>query len=183
MTRATGRDRRPKADMDAARVLDVLRCLERRGAVVWLDGGWAVDALLGEQTRPHDDLDLVASLEDVASIHESLKERGYALAGGGAPGSVELVDAAGHQVDVHPVSFTDTGDGLYRMASGEHWVYPAEGFAGAGQILSCQVRCLTAEVMMVCHSTGYALDETHRRDAAALSERFAIPVPDYRSGD
>jgi hypothetical protein len=29
------------------------------GIRVWLDGGWAVDASLGSQTRPHSDLDIV----------------------------------------------------------------------------------------------------------------------------
>jgi hypothetical protein len=31
------------------------------------------------------------------------------------------------------------------------------------------------------HTTGYDLDEAHRADVAALAERFAIPVPPYRS--
>jgi hypothetical protein len=26
---------------------------------IWLDGGWGVDALVGEQTREHEDLNLI----------------------------------------------------------------------------------------------------------------------------
>ncbi len=47
---------------------DVREILERLAGgdmVVWVEGGWGVDALLGEQTRPHDDLDLGVRLEDV----------------------------------------------------------------------------------------------------------------------
>ncbi len=67
--------------MDAARLLDLLSHLENRGIPVWLDGGCAIDALLSEQTRQHDDLDLVSRLEDSAGIEEALGERGYILAG------------------------------------------------------------------------------------------------------
>jgi len=167
--------------MDAVRVLDLLAHLKSRALAVWLDGGWAIDALLGEQTRPHDDLDLVARLDDSAQIEQALDERGYVLAGGGPPLSFELVDTQGHQVDVHPASFTPTGNGVYRMANGEDWIYPAEGFSGVGCILGHEVPCLTPEVVMINHTTGYALDEEHQRDVIALGERYGIPVPEFQT--
>jgi len=163
--------------MDSERVLDLLARLDDHGVPVWIEGGWGIDALLGRQTRLHDDLDLVARLVDADGIKHVLGELGYTLEGGGAPLSFELVDAAGHQVDVHPASFTPTGDGVYRLASGEDWVYPAAGFAGVGRILGREVPCLTPEVMLLCHSTGYTLDEDHRRDAIALSEEYGLPLP------
>jgi lincosamide nucleotidyltransferase A/C/D/E len=117
--------------MDAERVLDLLSHLESREISVWLDGGWAVDALLGEQTRLHDDLDLVSRVEDSARIESALGDRGYVLAGGGLPHSFELVDAEGHQVDAHPVLFRGDGDGVYPMVDGGESVFPAAGFGGA----------------------------------------------------
>lgn len=165
--------------MDAARALDLLARLGTHDIPVWLDGGWAVDALLGEQTRPHDDLDLVARLDDSARIEEALGERSYALAGGGPPLSFELVDADGHQVDVHPAVFAASGDAVYRMENGEDWIYPAEGFAGSGRIHGRDVPCLTPEVMLVSHTTGYALDEDHQRDVQALAAHYGIPLPEF----
>jgi lincosamide nucleotidyltransferase A/C/D/E len=166
--------------MEADRVLDLLSRLERAGIAVWLDGGWAVDALLGEQTRPHDDLDLVSRLGDTARIEGALGECGYVLAGGGKPQSFELVDDAGHQVDVHPASFRDDGDGVYAMADGGEWIFPAAGFGGSGLVLGRPVPCLTPEVVMVNHTTGYALDDEHERDVRALGERYGIQVPEFR---
>ena len=166
--------------MDADRVLDLLSQLEARGIAVWLDGGWAVDALLGEQTRVHDDLDLVSRLEDSSRIEERLGERGYVLAGGGAPQSFELVDDEGHQVDVHPASFRADGDGVYPMADGGEWIFPAAGFGGSGLILGRRGPCLTPEVVMVNHTTGYALDDEHQRDVQAVGQRYGIPVPAFR---
>jgi hypothetical protein len=32
---------------------------------------------------------------------------------------------------------------------------------------------------MVSDTTGYALDEAHRRDAQALAERYGIPLPEF----
>jgi hypothetical protein len=51
--------------MNPAQVLQVLDRLDANGVTGWLDGGWGVDAVLGEQTRPHEDLDL-ASPEAIA---------------------------------------------------------------------------------------------------------------------
>lgn len=179
MARA-GRGREPQAEMDAALVLDLLTHCEALGIQVWLDGGWAVDALLGEQTRAHDDLDLISRFEDSARIDEALGEHGYAQAGGGLPHSFELVDAEGHQVDVHPTAFTADGDGVYQMAGGGEWIFPASGFGGVGRILGRAVPCLTPEVVLLNHTTGYALDEEHERDVRALAERFGLPLPEFR---
>jgi lincosamide nucleotidyltransferase A/C/D/E len=166
--------------MDAASVLDLLAHLEAHEIAVWLDGGWAVDALLREQTRPHDDLDLVARLEDSGRVEQALSEHGYVLGRGEPPLSFELVDDEGHQVDVHPVSFTPAGDAVYRMANGEDWIYPAAGFGGVGRILGRDVPSLTPEVVIVSHTWGYALDEAHQRDVQSLSERYGIALPRFR---
>lgn len=96
--------------MTARSVVDLVGCLEEAGIRVWLDGGWAVDAASGSQTRPHDDLDLVVELCNVA-LQGILKERGYTVVGGEAPKSFEMIDADGRQVDVHPVEFSRSGDG------------------------------------------------------------------------
>ena len=167
--------------MDAARVLELLACIRKHGVSVWLDGGWAIDALLGAQTRAHDDLDLVARLDQGEQLEHALAPLGYELAGGGPPFSFELVDDEGHQVDVHPASITQDGDGVYRKAIGEDWIYPAEGFGGVGLILGREVPCLTPEVVMVNHTTGYVLDADHQRDVTALSERFGLPLPAFES--
>jgi lincosamide nucleotidyltransferase A/C/D/E len=166
--------------MDAARVLDLLAHVTTLKIRVWLHGGWGVDALLETQSRSHDDLDIVVRLEDVVRIETALNGRGYRLAGGGAPTSFEMVDAQGHQIDVHPVSFTPSGDGIYRTVSGEDWVYPDHGFAGVGRILGREVSCLTPDVMMRNHTTGYALDAAHQREVTALGDRFGIALPEFR---
>src|SRR5688572_32103528 len=111
--RIPGPEREPRTDMSSEDVVELVDCLEAVGIDVWLDGGWGVDALLGTQTRPHDDLDLVVPLHDVPALQDALSKRGYVLVGGGAPMSFELTDDEGRQVDVHPVVFDERGDGVY----------------------------------------------------------------------
>jgi hypothetical protein len=42
-----------------------------------------------------------------------------------------MLDADGHQIDVHPVVFTAQGAGIYQMTTGGDWIYPRRGFSGS----------------------------------------------------
>jgi lincosamide nucleotidyltransferase A/C/D/E len=167
--------------MDGRRALDLLSCLDEVGVPAWLDGGWGVDALLGTQRRAHDDLDLLVRLDDVPQLEKALGRMGYARVNGAPPLSFEMTDAEGHQVDVHPMSFSRDGAAIYKMSGGDDWVYPPGSLSATGTILGCAVRCQTPEMQMLAHTTGYALDAAHRDDVAALGERFGLPLPPFRS--
>ena len=58
-------------------VVSIHRRLLDNGIQVWLTGGWGIDALLGEQTRPHKGLDVIVLLDDVARLVEVLGQDGY----------------------------------------------------------------------------------------------------------
>ena len=169
----SGRGREPQAEMTAADVVRLLDRLERQGFSIWLDGGWGIDALLEEQTRAHDDLDVVVPLDEVPRLQQELEQHGYRLAGGEAPLSFEMVDGDGRQIDIHPVVFADDGDGIYRMHNGKNWRYPAAGFAGTGTIAGRSVRCLTPDVQVLSHA-GYELSEGKERDLRELAQRFGV---------
>jgi lincosamide nucleotidyltransferase A/C/D/E len=165
------------ADVDAEDVVEVVAFLEGLGVEVWLDGGWGVDALLGRQTRPHGDLDVVVPLGDVTRVQAALLRRGYLLVRGGAPLSFKMADGGGRQVDVHSVSFNRSGEGLFEMENGDEWLCPAAGFEGVGEVFGRGVTCLSpdARVQRLWRS-GYELDQVHIDDLTALSERFGTPV-------
>jgi len=156
--RPINQDRRPRLPMAAGDLVELLGEIEEAGIEVWLDGGWGVDALLGEQRREHDDVDLIASLADMPRLQECLEGRGYELVDGELPTNVVWLDSEGRQVDIHPVAFNERGDGIYRMRNGEDWVFPSWGFAGRGRVLDLRVRCLSPEAQVLCHA-GYELDE------------------------
>lgn len=175
--------------MTAARLLDLVERIVGGGVRAWVDGGWCIDALLERQTRRHDDLDLVVARPDLPALWAVLREAGYEPAGEALNGDSGLedleyaVDARGHQVDVHPVSFTEAGEAVYTMPDGEPWTYPAHAFTGRGRVLGREVPCIAADEMLFCHSTGYALDAAHQADVTALAERFGLPVPHFTPAD
>jgi lincosamide nucleotidyltransferase A/C/D/E len=169
-----GLGREPQKDMSAADVVTILDRLERAGLSVWVDGGWGVDALVGRQTRPHDDLDLVSLLAEVPALERELSALGYERAGGGPPMSFESVDADGRQVDVHPFEPDANGDGIYLKRDGTTWTYPAHGFAGRGVIADRNVNCLTVDVQLISHS-GYELDENDLHDLQLLRGEACSP--------
>jgi lincosamide nucleotidyltransferase A/C/D/E len=173
----TGEGRDPREPMTARRLISLIETLELEGINVWLDGGWGVDALLGAQTREHDDADFVASVADAQRVIEALASAGYRLVEGDPSAHFVMLDDAGRQVDMHMVQFTPEGGGLYRMESGEMWLYPAYGFAGRGEIIGRPIPCLTPEVQILCHA-GYELDEVDLHDIKALRERFGLSEPD-----
>jgi lincosamide nucleotidyltransferase A/C/D/E len=170
------RGRQPSAPMDSQTLLAIVDLLEADGIDVWLDGGWGVDALLGQQTREHDDLDLVVELDHARRIIELLEPFGYSLAAGGPPKSFAMVDARGRQVDVHPVTFNAEGGGVYQMDDGKEWVYPAEGFAGRGSVDRRPVRCLSPEAQVLVHA-GYELTRKDYRELYLLRQRFGVEPP------
>jgi lincosamide nucleotidyltransferase A/C/D/E len=80
-------------------VLDTLCALETAGVTVWLDGGWGIDALVGEQSRRHDDLDLILARDQTEAAWQALAVRGFIVVEDETPTRCGMRDAAGHKVD------------------------------------------------------------------------------------
>jgi lincosamide nucleotidyltransferase A/C/D/E len=158
---------------------EILRLLKSRGIEVWVGRGWGVDALLGKQSRPHDDLDLAMRHGDLGRLNEALGAAGFRRVEGGRPFNFVMSDSRGREVDVHTVIFDAAGNGLYgpqaEGGSGEMW--PAASFEGKGMINGESVQCMTAEYQVASH-TGYDLGEADFHDVYALHHRFGVALPD-----
>jgi lincosamide nucleotidyltransferase A/C/D/E len=111
--------------MTAADVIEVLDCLKEAGVDVCIDGGWGIDALVGEQTREHEDLDLAVDRDDLENAQQALAEHGFhhdATLEPGLPTRFVLRDEPGRQVDFHPLVFGERGDGWQQLSeSGKAW--------------------------------------------------------------
>jgi lincosamide nucleotidyltransferase A/C/D/E len=164
------------ARAEASDVIEVLDALDAAGVDAWLDGGWAVDAALGEQTRDHQDVDLVVPLDDVAAMRAALARLGFEIIDGAPHTNFVLRDSRNREVDVHPVRWDDAANGVYRMENGEDWIFPAEGFTGRGRIGQRDVRCLSPDVQMVNHATGYEPHETDFHDMRLLHDRLGTKL-------
>jgi lincosamide nucleotidyltransferase A/C/D/E len=167
--------------MTADDVCGFLALMDAHGIRVWLDGGWAVDACLGAQTRRHGDLDIVIEERDVAAAVAALRGCGYGPVprDDTRPWNFVLGDAAGHQVDFHVIALDEHGRGVYGPPENGD-CYPAEALAGTGAVNGRTVACI-APAWLVKFHTGYAVDATDWADVSALCDRFGLPIPDeYR---
>jgi lincosamide nucleotidyltransferase A/C/D/E len=154
-------------------VLDALAPLEVR-----LDGGWGVDALLGEQTREHDDVDVVIARRDLHAARTRLGARGFAhdsSASPGLPARLVLHDPAGRQVDVHPIVRDTVGNGWQQLDDGTWGRYDAEGLEAWGEIAGRRVPCISADLQLR-HHRGYEWTEADRADMTRLAERFGLEL-------
>lgn len=160
-------------EMHAKDVVELVQLLEQNEIEVYVDGGWGVDALLGEQTRKHGDLDIATPHKFVPKIRELLTARGYKEIARDDTRDCNFVlgDDNGHEIDVHSYTFDTNGRNIYGVA------YEPRHLTGIGSINSYQVKCIPADVMIGFHS-GYELDEDDFHDVNALCKRFNIPLPD-----
>ena len=160
-----------------ASVIEVVRELEGGDLVVWLDGGWGIDALLGRETRTHSDLDLVIDRNQVPRAHQLLCGLGFEDEPDAQFG-VALRDQRRGRVDFHLVEFDTDGNGR-----GEHtWsAYPASGLTGAGVVAGEAVRCVTAELRVRRH-LEFEWDGQDQQDLRLLAAQFGIAlVPTVRN--
>src|SRR4030095_116196 len=163
--------------MDADAVVEVLATLDNASLHVWLDGGWGVDALLGEQSREHADLDIIVNATDVLKLQEALLAVGFHVKPGGTAANFVLADEHEREIDVHPIEFDQRGYGFFQLRDGRRWPFPPAAFAGKGLVGERQVRCLSADAQVQCHGQGYEPTEDDLRDMERLQERFGVVLP------
>jgi lincosamide nucleotidyltransferase A/C/D/E len=163
--------------MTAADVISLYTRLEMENITIWVDGGWCVDALLGEQTRRHKDLDIAIQQKDVSRLRQLLREQGYReiKLPEARPWNFVLGDNTGREIDVHVIVLDEQGNGVYGPPENGQ-MYPAASLTRSGSINGVTVRCISPEWMVKFHS-GYELKEKDFRDVSALCRKFDIEVP------
>jgi lincosamide nucleotidyltransferase A/C/D/E len=108
-------------------VIQVLAILADAGIEVIVGGGWAVDTVLGQQTREHQDLDIAILHKDVPDLRKRLAENGF----GEIPVDDSwmcnflLEDAQGRRVDVHSCTFDEKRRNIFGVK------YPIESWQGS----------------------------------------------------
>ena len=144
--------------VNKADAIEIILYAEENEIDIWLDGGWGVDALLGEETRSHNDIDLFVEEKNGKTFIEILKEKGF----------TEVIEA--YTTTDHTV-WKDDKDLVFEGES-----YPSNVFSGIGKIGNKVVKCIDAENQVLFH-LGYEHDENDVHDVRLLCERFNIPVP------
>ena len=162
----------PTPQMTAQDVILILNLLAKHNIEVIVDGGWGVDALLGRQTRLHEDLDLAVNHRDVPKIWELFTSMGYweIMRDDSWECNFVLTDEHGHILDFHSCTFDENGNNIFGVD------YPLASWQGHGKINGFPVRCVPPEWMVDFH-TGYPLDDNDYHDVKLLCEKFGIELP------
>ena len=161
--------------MDARSVMEIIDALEAADVPVWVNGGWGVDALIGEQTRPHDDLDVFIPSACVEASQQTLRPLGFELMTDELPQGYVVRDAADRRVDFHPLTMQADGSGVQHMLNGGTWVMSSAGSQGSGLIGGRAVRCLTPDEAVREH-LGYEPGRQGLRGHAAAQGPLWRPV-------
>lgn len=168
--------------MPAATARALLTALHEGGISACVGGGWAVDALLGEQTRDHGDLDVWVEATDADSLFTTLVALGIDRINPWPdvrPWNFVVHDGRNRRIDLH--FYEPVGDGRLHYGSlTAPFEFTESDVGGRGVIDGLPVRCEAPE-FAIANRSGYEQRECDRHDVALLCERFGLPTPDdYR---
>ncbi len=157
--------------------LEILIYAEAHGIPLQIGGGWSVDALLGEQTRPHNDIDLFLEKRYMPRYEELLKSRGFERVTVQAAPSflVTFQDAKGRLIDLYLFEYGP--ESVYCIGD---TTFPSTAFSARGEIGGKAVRCVPAQDM-VDYLTQVGVNRKTWHDVRTLCDRFDLALPfDFR---
>ncbi|MBP7834723.1 nucleotidyltransferase family protein [Candidatus Saccharibacteria bacterium] len=162
--------------MKASEVLNIYNYLKENNIDAWIDGGWCVDALLGQQTREHPDLDIAVNRKHNAKLRDLLKNKGFQeqRRNDSAEWMYILKNKNGLQVDIHVFEYDGNGNNVYGIE------YPHGSLTGKGIINGQGVQCVAPEWMFK-FKTAYKPKDKDKSDVNALARKFGYSVPDSHS--
>ena len=158
-------------------VKQILRLAMEAEIKVFLDGGWGVDALIGYETRTHNDIDIFVEKNDYHKFIQIIKDNGFYEIKMEYTTTSHTVweDENKRIIDLHCFEYTDDDKILY-----EGNCFPLETFTGRGKVEDIEVSCIEPYSQVMFH-LGYEFDENDMHDVKLLCETFHIEIPDeYR---
>ena len=163
--------------MELESLVSLCHCFREAGLAFWVDGGWGVDALIGRQTRPHSDLDLAVSLNDLPLFRQTLTARGLQRADrvGDPEWNWVFRHPNGESVDLHGFVLDRFGNGVLGDPV-EKAMYPAGAFQGHGVLGDISVRCIAAPFVLAFRNS-FDPRGVDRHDVAILCATFSLPLP------
>lgn len=152
-------------------VVEIYLLLAARGINVWIDGGFCVDALVGQPTREHGDLDIAVERQDADALRAVLANEGFSELARADSSAWSFVLSDGRRnVDVHVFAYDGAGKNIYGIE------YPFGSLTGTGEIDGVKVACVAPE-WMFRFKTAYAPTAKDIADVAVLARRFGFAIP------
>jgi lincosamide nucleotidyltransferase A/C/D/E len=172
--------------LTAAQAVDLCEALEGAGVRYWVIGGWGVDALLGRETRPHKDLDILAVRDDLAQLRGMFEQERLAVShiweesrwiddiGEPWPTAFVAEDPLRGAIDVHLIGAPSGGTIVQHYDN--PWSFP-ESFEATGTIAGRAIPCVSAATQISLH-VGYTMPDEQRLDLDLLRSQVAFTGTD-----
>lgn len=157
--------------MPAGAALELIAASIARCVSPSVGGGWAVDALVGRQTRDHRDLDLWVAADEAEGLFAAFVGSGVDRLlpwPGDRPWNFVLHDGGRRRVDLH--FYEPAGDGGLRYGGvADPFDFALADISARGVIDGVPVRCESASFALENH-TGYLKRDSDLHDIALLRE-------------
>lgn len=135
-------------------ILDFFESIE---VSYWLDGGWGVDILTGQQNREHRDIDIDFDAKYTENVILQLKKIGYVVDVDWMPSRMELKHDKYGYLDIHPIDFNSDGSITQADPQGGKYIFQREWFSST-KYKGREIPCISKEAQLLFHS-GYELKE------------------------
>lgn len=146
----------------------VITLLENADITYWVDGGWGVDLLAGNQTREHRDIDINFDSEHTEKLLNLLLEHGYQIDTDWKPVRIELYSEKHGYLDIHPFILNDDGTAKQADLEGGYYEFDKELFGNVifdGKVIPC----ISLKGQKLFHS-GYELRDKDKHDILILDK-------------
>lgn len=159
--------------MELQDVTEIVGGLSDAGVMVWVDGGWCVDALVGRELREHGDLDIAVRRADETRLRGWLTAHGFERRSGPDESAWNYIlrDAGGREVDVHIFEFGGDGNHIYGIE------YPADSLTGQATLGGLLIHCIAPE-WMFRFKTAYDPARKDLIDIQALAKEYNYYIPE-----
>lgn len=156
--------------MTAETLLEIYNSLDAMGIKVWVDGGWAKDALIGKQTRPHRDFDFAVEKKNLSKLVDHFTSIGYSEIRRPSENKWDIVlgDEGDRELDIHAFEFDEEGNVIDKP----YWdAFEAGSLNGVGYIAGVQVRCVSIDhLLKTLDENKRELRDKDRHDLVLLLE-------------
>lgn len=169
--------------MPLGSVFEIADALSDAGVHWWLNGGWAVDSLLGSQSRLHEDLDICVDIADGGEERATvvLERLGYevvrsrARSGMNMPIRRVMRNSAGRAIDLILVQRSGGGEPPDPETG---WPVPQldEGDVTVGQLDGRVLPTLSLAAQLRAREV-FTPGRRERRDVARLRKRYGVLAP------
>lgn len=169
-----------RRDTQLALIRDITERLSGHSIAHWLFGGWAVDFLLSQITRPHNDIDFCLWQTDVQRVSRLLVAAGYTAHASTFPDESLKFTKLGERITFCLLAYNGRGQ-IVTPGRYADWPWPKGSFGQrTAELLdvSCPVisleGLLDAKQGMAVHPYGAPLGDKDRADIAHLQRLLQV---------